>query len=167
MALDDLAPEESSKGRRKYVQPTREEFEECLNKTGHEWVINHNAPGKEIVYETHDFMPDHNGVVIRIFSTIDQASARARNKGSDAIRLVIWNNHIGRPMGGRKKTLRIETYCKNLRDKIRDIFESYLDYIEECPECGSWMVVREGQYGKFLGCTRYPDCRGTKEIEDD
>ncbi|MEE8319554.1 MAG: type I DNA topoisomerase, partial [bacterium] len=32
---------------------------------------------------------------------------------------------------------------------------------ELCPECGSPMVLRQGRSGPFLGCSRYPDCKGT------
>jgi len=35
---------------------------------------------------------------------------------------------------------------------------------EKCPQCGSPMVVKEGRYGKFLACTRYPDCKGTRSV---
>jgi DNA topoisomerase-1 len=35
---------------------------------------------------------------------------------------------------------------------------------EKCPECGSPMIVKEGRYGKFLACTRYPECKGTRSI---
>lgn len=41
-----------------------------------------------------------------------------------------------------------------------------------CPRCGSEMVVRTAQKGpqagnKFLGCTRYPKCRGTRNLVGD
>jgi hypothetical protein len=31
-----------------------------------------------------------------------------------------------------------------------------------CPTCGAPMVQKSGRYGPFLSCTRYPDCRGTR-----
>ncbi len=36
---------------------------------------------------------------------------------------------------------------------------------EICPECGSPMTVKLGRYGKFLSCSRYPDCKGTRQID--
>ena len=33
-----------------------------------------------------------------------------------------------------------------------------------CPKCGAEMVKRHGKYGWFYGCSRYPDCRGTRPI---
>ena len=35
---------------------------------------------------------------------------------------------------------------------------------EVCPICGAPMIVRKGQYGKFLGCSKYPKCKGVKKI---
>lgn len=34
-----------------------------------------------------------------------------------------------------------------------------------CDQCGANMVVRNGQYGKFYGCTNYPNCRNIKKIQ--
>lgn len=31
-----------------------------------------------------------------------------------------------------------------------------------CSKCGSRMVLRNGRYGRFLGCSRFPYCRGTR-----
>jgi hypothetical protein len=31
-----------------------------------------------------------------------------------------------------------------------------------CPKCGARMVRRSGRYGSFMGCSRYPYCKGTK-----
>ena len=32
-----------------------------------------------------------------------------------------------------------------------------------CSSCGSKMVLRNGAYGKFYGCSRYPKCKNTKK----
>lgn len=37
--------------------------------------------------------------------------------------------------------------------------------IHLCPRCGSKMLLRNGRYGKFYGCSRYPYCKGTKNIK--
>lgn len=37
----------------------------------------------------------------------------------------------------------------------------------ECPECGADMKMRDGSRGEFWGCSTYPRCRGTREVEDD
>ncbi|MDN5215121.1 NERD domain-containing protein [Fulvivirgaceae bacterium BMA12] len=33
-----------------------------------------------------------------------------------------------------------------------------------CPRCGGNLVVRQGQFGNFYGCSNYPKCRYTKKI---
>ncbi|OQC11879.1 MAG: DNA topoisomerase I [Firmicutes bacterium ADurb.Bin080] len=33
-----------------------------------------------------------------------------------------------------------------------------------CPECGGILKERNGQYGRFMGCCNYPDCRYTRKI---
>lgn len=38
------------------------------------------------------------------------------------------------------------------------------DWEQKCPECQSDMKVRHGRFGAFLGCTRYPDCKGIINI---
>lgn len=35
---------------------------------------------------------------------------------------------------------------------------------EICPTCGAPMVIKMGRYGKFLACTRFPECKTTKPI---
>jgi len=32
----------------------------------------------------------------------------------------------------------------------------------ECPECGSSLRERDGRFGRFIGCSRYPRCRYTR-----
>ncbi len=36
---------------------------------------------------------------------------------------------------------------------------------ETCELCGAPMVYKMGRYGRFLACSRFPDCRGTKAIQ--
>ena len=33
-----------------------------------------------------------------------------------------------------------------------------------CPFCGAQLVIREGKYGKFYGCSTYPKCKFTRKI---
>ncbi len=35
---------------------------------------------------------------------------------------------------------------------------------EVCEECGAMMVIKHGRYGKFLACSKYPDCKHTRPI---
>jgi hypothetical protein len=50
----------------------------------------------------------------------------------------------------------------------RQAFESFAESdaseiaVPKCPRCGGPMRLRTGRYGQFWGCTKYPDCRGTR-----
>ena len=35
---------------------------------------------------------------------------------------------------------------------------------EKCDKCGSGLVLKSGRFGKFLACSKYPDCKFTKSI---
>lgn len=35
-----------------------------------------------------------------------------------------------------------------------------------CPKCGKNMLIRSSRYGKFLGCSGFPDCRHTMTMEE-
>ena len=36
---------------------------------------------------------------------------------------------------------------------------------EDCPECGSPLVIRKGKYGEFTACSNYPTCKYIKPTE--
>jgi DNA topoisomerase-1 len=36
---------------------------------------------------------------------------------------------------------------------------------ENCPECGSPLVIRKGKYGSFTACSNYPECKYIKKEE--
>ncbi len=35
---------------------------------------------------------------------------------------------------------------------------------EICQLCGNFMVIRQGRSGEFLGCSKFPKCRGTRAL---
>ena len=36
--------------------------------------------------------------------------------------------------------------------------------IEACPSCGGWLEMKMGKFGRFLGCSNYPDCDYTRNL---
>ena len=36
--------------------------------------------------------------------------------------------------------------------------------IETCPVCDGWLNTRMGRYGRFLGCSNFPDCNYTRNL---
>jgi hypothetical protein len=35
---------------------------------------------------------------------------------------------------------------------------------QPCPRCTSKMILRKGRYGKFYGCSKFPYCKGTRQV---
>jgi DNA topoisomerase-1 len=54
---------------------------------------------------------------------------------------------------------------------IHDALEETADIVDEntppCEKCGSPMEVRQSKRGMFLGCSKYPDCDGTRNLGKD
>ncbi|MFQ5526868.1 MAG: type I DNA topoisomerase [Thermoanaerobaculia bacterium] len=50
-------------------------------------------------------------------------------------------------------------------EKMPNIKREGIPTDEKCPECGSPLVMRFGRYGGFFGCTGYPECKYTRDIE--
>jgi DNA topoisomerase-1 len=46
----------------------------------------------------------------------------------------------------------------------REEYAADFDWDQPCPVCSSPMKVRHGKFGAFLGCTRYPECKGIVNI---
>ena len=53
----------------------------------------------------------------------------------------------------------VEQHKRNVKNKQyeteRSIYRGY------CPRCGGELVLRQGQYGSFYGCSNYPKCKFT------
>jgi DNA topoisomerase-1 len=46
--------------------------------------------------------------------------------------------------------------------KIQKVSMDHEVLDEQCPECGAPLRIRYGRFGKFVGCTRFPECRYTR-----
>ncbi|PKM11115.1 MAG: type I DNA topoisomerase [Gammaproteobacteria bacterium HGW-Gammaproteobacteria-3] len=47
----------------------------------------------------------------------------------------------------------------------KDVTQEAID--EKCPECGNPLSIRLGRNGRFIGCTHYPECSYTRNLNDD
>ncbi len=55
-------------------------------------------------------------------------------------------------------------FKRNEEGKIEIVVEELELTDEKCPKCKKPMVIRTGRYGRFLACSEYPECKGTKPI---
>jgi DNA topoisomerase-1 len=46
----------------------------------------------------------------------------------------------------------------------KDDYAEDFDWDQKCPKCGGEMKVRHGRFGAFLGCLKYPECKGIVNI---
>lgn len=53
------------------------------------------------------------------------------------------------------------------KQEMRDIKRQELPTDVDCEKCGAKMVIKFGKNGSFLGCSKYPDCKNTKEYVRD
>jgi hypothetical protein len=140
---------------RRYVRPTESEFDDFIyGKVPSAEAV--DEPGAtEKVYELP--LPDDD-LSIRVYSTIQDGEAR--DHGADAIRCVIWSEEAGCPVGGRRKTLRIETWRDNLGRKIDELYVTWRDHDHgRCPDCGAPLAKRvpgqDDDWSPFLACTAW------------
>lgn len=154
------------------VTITQEEF----NSFATEFANNHNTNvryadgvgGKQVVYEFNvPGRPDE--VVLRVFSSINDKDSykgetyagKSRSKGYDSIKTVLWHTGEDKPIIGKSHTKRIETWKKNLRAKMEELLENNSYF---CEECDGILIIQEGPYGKFHGCSNYPDCEYKEDL---
>lgn len=167
MGLGNFSGEDESKssdsrnggGSRKYVKISKQEFEEFLDTLPVAFEPVTRDPSGEYVYQTTGAPLEVDNVRIRVYSTIQKGSDTGRGKGDDAIRTVLYDIENREIVGGRKKTLRIESWRSNLEPKIMELADEAQSMITKCAVCNKgWLREVDGQYGEFLGCSNYPDC---------
>lgn len=61
----------------------------------------------------------------------------------------------------------IDTYdklqhIKSIKQRIQKRESSIRE--NKCPQCGDNLIIRNGNFGKFLGCKSYPKCRFSRNI---
>ena len=68
----------------------------------------------------------------------------------------------------------LEKFWQPFKDRIdhtqdnvqrSDVTQEKID--EKCPKCGGQLSIRLGRNGRFIGCTNYPECDYTRNLNDD
>ena len=57
-----------------------------------------------------------------------------------------------------------ETQLKNVGETAERVKIKVESTDEKCPTCDSPLIVRVGKFGKFIACSRFPDCKFTKSF---
>lgn len=106
---------------------------------------------------------------------LDKAKATMRNVKREEKPTDLTCEKCGKPMvikwGKNGHFIACSGYpdCKNTKEFRRGAageieLVASEESSETCDLCGSKMLVKQGKFGKFLACSRYPECKGTKSI---
>jgi ribosomal protein L37AE/L43A len=94
-----------------------------------------------IEHDTYDFINDDE-----LAKLVHELSRRVK-----AIENIIIKNNLGPQLQKENEDITINTSAEN------PII---------CPTCKSSMVLHEGKYGKFWGCSSFPKCRTTGAMKN-
>ena len=92
---------------------------------------------------------------IREFSNVPIIMLTAKGEDMDKI-LAILTNYMSTRTDARKHVNEIKEakYVKKQKEKSG-----------MCPKCAGALVLRNGKYGKFYGCSNYPKCTYTAPVK--
>ena len=57
-----------------------------------------------------------------------------------------------------------KSHIKNIKNTVKENNDKEKNMI--CPKCGAKLVERNGKYGNFIGCSNFPNCKYTKDINE-
>jgi DNA topoisomerase-1 len=105
--------------------------------------------------------------------SLEKAQADMQDFKAEQVPTDIVCEKCGKPMlvkwGRNGQFLACSGYpdCKNTKPFIRNENGEVQEAAEEttdelCPKCQSPMMIKRGRFGKFLACSKYPDCKYTQ-----
>lgn len=137
-----------------------------------------SVQGREVVV---DLQPGDCGTIVRVYTSLARGADAVRGCGEDAVRIVIGCEVQGRDGKSRFLKLaggpriyrtaptqlpqeeRVDVFLARFRDALRNAYQDAREWTR-CPVCDAPMSERENKAtkSKFWGCTRFPECRGTR-----
>jgi len=100
------------------------------------------------------------------FTLIDTVPPAIADPGTTAV----WEQALDMIEAG---TLTLDTFIEKQSTWVTQLVQQYrgttlslkLPPAPACPQCDAPMRQRSGKNGAFWSCSRYPDCKGTQQIE--
>lgn len=103
----------------------------------------------------------HHSVILGI--TISDYLSLIEVKDTKQYRIFI-NDYFCRVMDGETdRLISFFGHCSLERIKT-NVNPNTVEIKKVCPNCGAKLKFREGKYGEFLGCSKFPSCRYTMKI---
>jgi hypothetical protein len=132
--------------------------------------------GKEVVW---DIQPPQRQALVRIYTSLGVGSSTARAVGKDAIRIAVGallSEGRFKPVQKAKRVFRtapekateeerVAFFMDRFRAEIRSAYASAKEIVA-CPKCAAPMLRRTAKKDghEFLGCSKFPECSGTRAI---
>ena len=178
LALDEQVPVDALHGEQHFTQPPPRYSEASLVKALEEFGIGRPSTYASIISTLKDreyvildkkrFLPTDVGEVVNKFLTEHFATYVDYNftaKLEDKLDEVANGEWEWIPV--------LDEFWTGFHQQVEDkqsisrqeITQEALD--EACPKCGKPLAVRLGKRGKFVGCTGYPECDYTRNLNDD
>lgn len=127
--------------------------------------------GNEYVYERQMEKIEDQQVLLRIYSSVDQHTEKARGEGKDAIRIKFETpngNALALENRSYTKILRTEGWNERLKERANKYMSAYPPIVRTCSECHRPMILRKNKGNLFAGCSGWsannPDCENTSTL---
>lgn len=147
-----------------FVTFSKQEFDEFMSKHYHNSSLFPPAPDTmEYIYSIPTNVPH---IIVKVFSSIDIRTNFSREYGSDALRAILFNTKINRPISHPHKShiKRMKNWRLYLKSAITELKNKVEFYNRTCPKCGNPLVHRISKKGEFFGCSSYPQCTYTEDF---
>lgn len=100
---------------------------------------------------------NNNNVInmCKINDKINEYNKQIINEDMNELISIIKNKNVTGFNSNRQHVNSIKTSLNEEKGKVQNSI---------CPKCGGNLVKRRGQYGEFLGCSNYPNCKYTYKL---
>ena len=102
----------------------------------------------------------HHSVVYG--ATIEEYLTSLKIKDNNEYR-IFYNEHFCKIMNAKTDKDIVffgHTELRNLNTNILNALKE----IPFCPICNATMILKEGKYGVFRSCSKYPECKGASKV---
>lgn len=105
--------------------------------------------------------------ILKVYSSVKRGTDRSRDKGGDAIRVVLADKSGEPKHGPFTRINRTGNWEWKLRLRISEVLVG-MGFDMKCPICREILFLRWNRLDnrRFLGCSAWPVCRGTRPFRD-
>ena len=125
-------------------------LKQFLNRSFNSFYVTKNSAPREVFKAK--LKIEHDGELVRYDTIVNKIMSYSEEKVKNVNELydILIENNV-------KDRKTKKEYIKNIKTNVdkKDI--------SKCPKCGGTLVERESKYGKFIGCSNYPQCKYTRK----